>query len=89
MYFNFANNLYDNNGDVMSVREDVKQLLAKEAKTMTWLAVEMTKLSNKKYNVKSISDKLARKTLQYEEFCLILKILNYEMEFKKINQQSY
>ena len=69
----------------MSVREDVKQLLAKEAKTMTWLAGEMSKISNKKYTMKSISDKLARKTLQYEEFILILKILGYEMFFKKNN----
>ena len=67
----------------MAVREDVKQLLAKEAKTMTWLASEMSKISNKKYTMKSISDKLARKTLQYEEFRLILKILGYEIAFKK------
>lgn len=71
-------------GGLMSVREDVKQLLARENRTMTWLASEMTKLSGKKYTLKSISDKLARKTLQYEEFILVLKILKYELEFKKI-----
>ena len=71
-------------GEKMSVREDVKQLLAKEAKTMTWLAIKMSEISGKKYNLKSISDNLARKTLQYEEFVLILKILGYEIEFKKI-----
>ncbi len=68
----------------MSVKEDVKMLLAKEAYTMTKLAAEMTKLSGKKYTMKSISDKLARKTLQYEEFMLILKVLNYEVEYKRI-----
>jgi len=67
----------------MSVREDVKQLLAAEGKTMTWLAVQMTSLSGKKYSMKSISDKLARKSLQYEEFRLILNILNYDMKFAK------
>ena len=71
---------------LVAVREDVKQLLARENRTITWLAEEMTKLSNKKYTLKSISDKLARKTLQYEEFILILKILNYEMKFKKIKE---
>ena len=71
---------------LVAVREDVKQLLARENRTMTWLAEEMTKLSNKKYTLKSISDKLARKTLQYEEFILILKILNYEMKFEKIKE---
>ena len=68
----------------MSDKEDVKMLLAKEACTMTKLAEEMTKISNKKYTMKSISDKLARKTLQYEEFMLILKVLNYEVEYKRI-----
>lgn len=68
----------------MSVREDVKQLLARENRTMTWLAQEMTNASGKKYTMKSISDKLARKTLQYEEFTLIIKILNYEIKFEKI-----
>lgn len=67
----------------MSVKEDVKMLLAKEAYTMTQLAVKMSELSGKKYTMKSISDKLARKTLQYEEFMLILKILGYGIEFKK------
>ena len=71
-------------GGAMAVREDVKQLLARENRTMTWLATEITKISGKKYSLKSISDKLARKTLQYEEFTLILKILNYEMKFEKI-----
>ncbi len=68
----------------MTVREDVKQLLAKEAKTMTWLASKMSEMTNKKYTMKSISDKLARRTLQYEEFLVILKALNYEIEFRKI-----
>lgn len=69
----------------MSVKEDVKMLLAKEACTMTKLAKEMTALSGKPYSMKSISDKLARKTLKYEEFTLILKILGYKIDYKKIN----
>ncbi len=67
----------------MSVKEDVKQLLAKEGKTMTWLAAQMTQESGKKYTMKSISDKLARKTMQYEEFMMILKILDYTIKFEK------
>ena len=68
----------------MSVKEDVKTLLAKEAMTMTKLAEEMTRISGRQYTMKSISDILARKTLQYKEFTLILQILNYKMELKKI-----
>lgn len=67
----------------MSVKKDVKMLLAKKAYTMTKFAEEMTKFSGKKYTMKSISDKLARRTLQYEEFLLILKVLNYEVEYKR------
>ena len=67
----------------MSVREDVKQLLAAEGRTMTWLAGQMSSISGKKYSMKSISDKLARKSLQYEEFRLILNILHYEIKFSK------
>ena len=68
----------------MTVKEDIKMLLAKEAVTMTKLAEEMTKISGKPYTMKSISDKLARQTLQYREFILILEILKYKMELKKI-----
>ncbi|CDE59381.1 putative uncharacterized protein [Fusobacterium sp. CAG:439] len=70
----------------MSVKEEVKTLLAREAFTMTKLAVEMTKISGRKYTMKSISDKLARKTLKYEEFILILNILKYKIELKKIEK---
>lgn len=70
----------------MSVKEEVKTLLAREAFTMTKLADEMTKISGRKYTMKSISDKLARKTLKYEEFILILHILKYKIELKKIEK---
>lgn len=70
----------------MSVKEEVKTLFAREAFTMTKLAVEMTKISGRKYTMKSISDKLARKTLKYEEFILILNILKYKIELKKIEK---
>jgi len=45
----------------------------------------MTELSRSKYTMKSISDKLARKTLKHQEFSLILKILGYAVEYKKLN----
>lgn len=67
----------------MSVKEDVKYLLAKEAMTMKKLAEMMREKSDYPYNLKVISDKLARKTLKYEEFKLILEILGYDMELIK------
>lgn len=67
----------------MSVKEDVKYLLAKEAITMTQLAQKMKEKTGYPYNLKVISDKLARKTLKYEEFKIIIDILGYEIEYKK------
>ena len=69
--------------EIMSVKEDVKFLLAKEAMTMKSLAEKMKERSGYPYNLKVISDKLARKTLKYEEFRLILDILGYEIDYKK------
>lgn len=67
----------------MSVREDVKFLLAKEAMTMKKLAEIMCERTGYPYSLKVISDKLARKTLKYEEFKIILDILGYDIEFHK------
>lgn len=70
----------------MSVKEDVKFLLAKEAMTMKHLAEIMKEKTGYPYNLKVISDKLARRTLKYEEFKLILDILGYEIEYIKKNK---
>ncbi len=69
--------------EFMSVKEDVKFLLAKEAMTMKSLAEKMKEKSGYPYNLKVISDKLARRTLKYEEFRLILDILGYDIDYKK------
>ena len=76
-------NITERGTAIMGVREDVKLLLAKEAITMKHLAEVMKERTGYPYNLKVISDKLARKTLKYEEFKLILDILNYDIEYKK------
>ena len=70
-------------GTSMSVKEDVKLLLAKEAMTMKRLAELMKEKTGYTYNLKVISDKLARKSLKYEEFKIITDILGYDIELKK------
>ena len=67
----------------MTVKEDVKFLLAKEATTMKSLAAKLKERTGYPYNLKVISDTLARRTLKYEEFMLILDILGYDIEYKK------
>ena len=50
----------------MSIREDIKMLLAQKAMTMTKLAELLTE-KGKKTSVKSLSNKLAKKTIKFEE----------------------
>ena len=78
--------IFDKEGEArMSVREDVKLLLAKEAVTMKSIAEKMKEATGYPYNLKVLSDKLARRTLKYEEFKLITDILGYDIELKKRN----
>lgn len=72
----------------MNIRDEVKMLLAKESMTMTTLAKKMSEQSNRKYTMKSLSDRLGRKTFRHEEFLLILKILGYSFEYKKLNDYT-
>ena len=63
----------------MSIREDIKMLLAKKAMTMTELARILTEKGSKT-SIKSLSNKLAQKTIRFEEVRKILEILGYEIE---------
>ena len=66
----------------MSIREDIKMLLAKRAMTMTRLAELLTK-NGQKSTVKTLSNKLSRKTIKFEEVRQILDILGYDIEYKE------
>lgn len=66
----------------MSIKEDIKMLLAKKAMTMTELARILTEQGNKT-SIKGLSNKLAQKTIKFEEVRKILDILGYEIEYKE------
>lgn len=66
----------------MSIKEDIKMLLAKKAMTMTKLATLLTE-NGKKTSIKSLSNKLAAKTIKFEEVREILDILGYDIEYKE------
>lgn len=70
----------------MSVKEEVKLMLAREGMTMKKMAELMRERTGYPYNLKVISDKLARRTLKYEEFKTIIDILGYDIQYvrKKI-----
>lgn len=66
----------------MSIKEDIKMLLAKKAMTMTELA---KRLSNDdiQVTVQSISKKLSKRTIKFEEVRKILDVLGYDIEYKE------
>lgn len=67
----------------MGTKEDIKSLLVKECCTITKMAEEMSKRTNKKYTIKGLSQKLTNNTLRYEEYKLIIDILGYQIELIK------
>lgn len=68
----------------MPAREEVKYLLFKKNMTITELAKELTIKSGHKYTRQSISSKLHKGTLRFDEVEEIAKILGYEIKFKEI-----
>jgi len=66
----------------MSIKEDIKMLLAQQAVTMTELAKQLSTKDNI-VTVQSISKKLSKKTIKFEEVRIILDILGYEIEYKR------
>ena len=69
----------------MSVRRDIKVLLAENDVSITYIAKEMSKLTGKNYSRSNLSQKLMRSTLKYEEAKLIAQILDYELKFVRTN----
>lgn len=66
----------------MSIKEDIKMLLAKKAMTMTHLA-ELLSTEQETVTVQSISKKLSKQTIKFEEVRKIMDILGYEIEYKE------
>lgn len=66
----------------MSIREDIKMLLAQKAMTMTKLAELLTE-KGKKTSIKSLSNKLTKKTIKFEEVREILDIIGFKIEYKE------
>ncbi len=70
----------------MTIKDDVKSLIAKEAWTMTDVAGILYKTENKRIAASSLSQKLKNETIKYREILQIADILGYDVEFKKRNK---
>ena len=71
----------------MSVRTDIKTLLAENDISITKLAKLLSEKTGKHYSQSNISQKLMRNTLKYDEAKIIGNILGYELKF--IRTKSY
>jgi len=68
----------------MTVKEDIKSLLAKESCTITDMAEKLTKKTGKKYTIKTLSQKLTNGTLRYDEYKSIVEILGYKIDLVRL-----
>ena len=67
----------------MSVREDLKILLVKENLTLAKLAEIASAKTNKKILADSISHKLARSSMKYDELKELVEAMGYKIKFEK------
>lgn len=67
----------------MGIREEIKILITKEAKTLTEIASKIYSNKDKRKAVNSLSQKLRLETIKYKEVRQIADILGYDIEFKK------
>lgn len=66
----------------MGIREDIKMLLARKSITMTEVAKQLSKDGNV-VTVQSISKKLSKGTIKFEEVRNIVEIIGFTIEYKE------
>ena len=72
----------DNNtkmNKIMNAINEVKMLAAQKGLTLTYLAEYLSKHTNKKYSLDSLSKKLRANTIRYSEMKIIAQALNMEL----------
>ena len=75
-------------GDIMTAREFVKILLAKECITLKELAKLATENSDKKYTLDGLSHKMRLGTLRFNDVEYFAKLLGYEIVLKKYQDED-
>lgn len=67
----------------------IKLLVSLRGSTLTNIAVALSERFDRTYSVSSLSKKLKRGTISYEEITAIIDILNYDIKFvDRKNQKS-
>ena len=70
-----------NRGINMSSNKVVKRLLLERYMTITELAKRLTEITGKKYSRQSLSKKISRSAIKYDEMEQITKILEFKIDF--------
>lgn len=65
----------------MDVRNEMKTLIAKNARTLKEICEQLEHAKNEKVSPNNITNKLRRKTIKFTEVQDILDILGYHIEF--------
>lgn len=65
----------------MDIKRQLKILLTLKRVSMEELAVEMSKVADKKYTAAMLYGKINRDTISFTECQIIAKILGYKIEF--------
>lgn len=63
----------------MNTINEVKMLVAKKGLTLTYLAEYLTKHTNKKYSLDTLSKKLRADTIRYSEMKIIAQAMGMEL----------
>ena len=71
----------------MSVREDIKAILAKSNVKLKDIAYEFSKRTEKNISADNLSQKLRKGTLRYDDAVIIADILGYDLQFLKRNEK--
>ncbi len=67
----------------MTIKDEIKSLLAREAMTMTEVASKIYNTDNKRAAMSSLSQKLKNETIRFREVREIADILGYDIKFEK------
>lgn len=68
----------------MELRKEIKKILVEQEMSMSELARKMAEKTGGSSSVQNLSAKLGKNTMAFRELELMLGILGYSVEFKKL-----
>lgn len=69
----------------MNIKEEIKVIIARRGTTLKKVCEALSEKTGKFYSYNNISNKLHRGTIKFNEVQYIFEILNYELNYKDLN----